>query len=50
MLYALASARDEVTEAAILKLFSDDMYLQLGGNETVGHGWFAVALRPGGAA
>lgn len=48
VLYTLAMARTPETEDRLTALFpADDPYLQLGGNETVGHGWFAVHLRRG---
>ena len=33
----------------IMKLFSERPYIQVGGNATVGQGWFAVQQREGGA-
>ncbi|HET9626209.1 MAG TPA: type III-B CRISPR module RAMP protein Cmr4 [Kofleriaceae bacterium] len=49
VLYTLLLARDTATRDAVARLFpDDDPYLQLGGNETVGHGWFAVQLAQGG--
>lgn len=46
LLYALAMGRDETTlQGALAKLsFESDPYLQIGGNETVGHGWVVVAI------
>ncbi|MDR1282290.1 MAG: type III-B CRISPR module RAMP protein Cmr4, partial [Opitutaceae bacterium] len=34
----------------ILKLFGQRPYIQLGGNETVGMGWFSISIVPGGNA
>jgi CRISPR-associated protein Cmr4 len=49
VLYTLAMARDSETRGKLKALFpDDDRYLQLGGNETVGHGWFAVQMDDGG--
>ncbi len=31
------------------EIFAGDPYLQVGGNETVGQGWLAVRIQPGGA-
>jgi CRISPR-associated protein Cmr4 len=51
VLYALVTARDERIEGAVTSLFpGTDPYLQVGGNETVGHGWVAVSVRDGGGA
>jgi CRISPR-associated protein Cmr4 len=51
LLYTLAMARDEETRRAVTGMFPDaDPYLQIGGNETVGHGWVSVAIRGGGGA
>ena len=45
LLYALVASRADLTEPVEDVLFPpDDPYLQLGGNETVGQGWVAVAL------
>ncbi len=45
VLYALLIARNDRAETAVSELFPDtDPYLQIGGNETVGHGWTAVAV------
>ena len=49
VLYTLAMARDSETRDQLKALFPEtDPYLQLGGNETVGHGWFAVKMLDGG--
>ena len=54
VMYALVMGRSDDALSALDSLFSeDDPYLQAGGNETVGQGWFAVSLRcddAGGAA
>ena len=49
ILYALVMGRDDDAVDVLDTLFPDDNpYLQAGGNETVGHGWFAVRVRRGG--
>ena len=46
VMYALIAGRNDNALKALDKLFpSDNPYLQVGGNETVGQGWFAVARR-----
>lgn len=54
VMYALIMGRSDDALSALDSLFpDDDPYLQAGGNETVGQGWFAVSLRcddAGGAA
>lgn len=51
VLYTVIAARDEGSRSALAAMFPDgDPYLQIGGNETVGHGWVAVATRQGGGA
>lgn len=46
VMHALIAARTPDALAALDDLFPDENpYLQVGGNETVGHGWFAVRLR-----
>lgn len=51
VLYTLVMARDERGGEALVALFPDaDPYLQIGGNETVGHGWVAVTVQSAGAA
>jgi CRISPR-associated protein Cmr4 len=51
VLYALAMARDSDGQGALVELFpGSDPYLQVGGNETVGHGWVAVSIRSCGGA
>jgi len=42
LLYAMLFERKEKTLSRIKSLFDSRPYLQLGGNETVGMGWFAV--------
>lgn len=42
--YCLLAERNGGALEAAKQLFSDRPYLQVGGNETVGQGWFAVAL------
>jgi len=49
LLYALAVERDETTPERLHELFDEQPYLQVGGNETVGHGWTAVSRVDGGA-
>lgn len=45
VMYALVSARNGTPSGAVPDLFPDsDPYLQAGGNETVGQGWFAVTV------
>lgn len=49
VMYALIASRDGDPGDEMRSLFPDtDPYLQVGGNETVGQGWFAVAVRPAG--
>ena len=45
LMYALVMARDATASGALDALFCKDPYLQAGGNETVGQGWFAVSVR-----
>ena len=46
VMYALVASRTGDPAADMESLFSDsDPYLQVGGNETVGQGWFAVTVR-----
>lgn len=50
VLYAVVMARNEDAAGALDSLFSErDPYLQAGGNETIGHGWFAVTVRTDGS-
>ena len=49
VMYALVSIRGDGTLDDFDKLFPEtDPYIQAGGNETVGHGWFGVTVRRGG--
>jgi CRISPR-associated protein Cmr4 len=54
VMYALVTGRSEEDLDCLVRLFSPDCpYLQAGGNETVGQGWFAISVRTsvkGGAA
>lgn len=46
VMYALVAARRAEASDALDKLFpANAPYLQVGGNETVGHGWFGVTVR-----
>lgn len=46
LMYSLVMGRQRESIDSLQQLFpSHDAYLQAGGNETVGQGWFAVALR-----
>ena len=46
VMYSLVMGRNEDAMAALDTLFPEqDPYLQAGGNETVGQGWFAVSVR-----
>lgn len=48
VMYALVMARSDEALHTLDVLFpTDDPYLQAGGNETVGQGWFAVSVRGG---
>jgi CRISPR-associated protein Cmr4 len=50
LMYALVLSRKTGSLEALHRLLSGpDPYLQAGGNETVGHGWFAVNVRNGQA-
>jgi CRISPR-associated protein Cmr4 len=44
LFYTLLAERQSGTLAAVKQLFNNHPYLQVGGNETVGMGWFAVAF------
>jgi CRISPR-associated protein Cmr4 len=51
VLYALTVARNQEAAQVLAELFPPaDPYLQIGGNETVGHGWVAVTVRAIGTA
>jgi CRISPR-associated protein Cmr4 len=48
LMYAIVLGRTEDSLEPLHRLFpKSDPYLQAGGNETVGHGWFAVSIRNG---
>ena len=50
VMYALIVARQDNAIGSLDSLFpKTDPYLQVGGNETVGHGWFGVTVRKDGA-
>ncbi len=50
VMHALVTGRTDEALGVLDKLFpEDDPYLQAGGNETVGQGWFAVSVRRGDA-
>ena len=50
VLYTLLCARGGDSLDLVSELFEEIPYLQVGGNETVGQGWFAIAqVRPGRA-
>lgn len=44
LFYALLAERGPNAIEPVTRLFSDRPYLQVGGNETVGMGWFAVTI------
>ena len=44
LFYTLFAERQSGALAAVKRLFDDHPYLQVGGNETVGMGWFAVTF------
>lgn len=49
VMYSLIMGRSHEALSALDELFPEsDPYLQVGGNETVGQGWFAVTVRHGG--
>ena len=49
VMHALVAARGDEALGALDTLFPEaDPYVQAGGNETVGHGWFGVTVRRGG--
>ena len=49
VMYALIAARGDVALDDLNSLFPEsDPYVQVGGNETVGHGWFGVTVLPRG--
>lgn len=49
LMYALLLGRRDDSLGIVRDMFQDDCYLQLGGNASVGQGWFAVTVREGGA-
>lgn len=49
LFYTLLAERGANAVAPVKELFTSRPYLQLGGNETVGMGWFAVSQIKGGA-
>lgn len=50
VMYAVVMGRNDDAIDALNLLFPDrDPYLQAGGNETIGHGWFAVTVRKPGS-
>ncbi len=44
LMYAIVASRGDLARQAVDSLFQSDPYLQIGGNETVGEGWFAVSI------
>ncbi|MGE5488297.1 MAG: type III-B CRISPR module RAMP protein Cmr4 [bacterium] len=44
VMYAIVASRGGLAPQAVDSLFQSDPYLQTGGNETVGEGWFAVSI------
>src|SRR5579875_1245916 len=44
VMYAIVASRGDLARQAVDSLFQSDPYLQIGGNETVGEGWFAVSI------
>ena len=49
-MYALVAGRSGEALDSLNALFPEnDSYLQAGGNETVGQGWFAVTVREPGS-
>lgn len=45
LFYALVAARNDVTDLEQFEsLFAEKSYVQMGGNETVGQGWFAAKI------
>lgn len=50
VMYSLIVGRRDDAIGSLDSLFPEtDRYLQVGGNETVGHGWFGVVVRKNGA-
>lgn len=48
LMYAVVAGRNNAAEETLKSLFEDDAYIQVGGNETVGAGWFAVKVHSSG--
>ncbi len=48
LMYAVIAGRNNAAEETVKSLFEDDAYIQVGGNETVGAGWFAVKVQSNG--
>jgi CRISPR-associated protein Cmr4 len=44
LMYAIVASRGDLARQAVDSLFQSDPYLQIGGNETVGEGWYAVSI------
>lgn len=42
LFYTLLISRDDEDLAAVRELFASQPYLQVGGNETIGYGWFKI--------
>lgn len=49
VMYALLLSRKEEPLATVRRMFDSDHYLQVGGNASVGQGWFVVSVLDGGA-
>ncbi|MFU8802206.1 MAG: type III-B CRISPR module RAMP protein Cmr4 [Bradymonadaceae bacterium] len=49
LFYSLLAERRDGALTAVKEIFARRPYLQVGGNETVGQGWFAIELLEGGA-
>ena len=48
VMYSLLLGRKDDSLTLVQDMFKQDHYLQVGGNATVGQGWFAVTVREGG--
>jgi CRISPR-associated protein Cmr4 len=48
-MYTMVTSRTGDVLVALRETFPDGRYLQAGGNETVGQGWFAVEFLTGAA-
>jgi CRISPR-associated protein Cmr4 len=44
LMYAIVASRGDLARQTVDSFFQSDPYLQIGGNETVGEGWFAVSV------